>query len=154
MTTIVPCRARAPRAAPATAAPIRIGLLGCGLIGSAVAALAHARPDALGRPTSIAAALVRRTAHRAAPVNIRLTADAEAVFNAEPDVIVEVLGSLEPARSLVLRAFERGIPVGADGLPQLVRAIGGRRPTWLDAGQAAQRADHSHRPSVLLLSRS
>jgi homoserine dehydrogenase len=111
MTTIVPCRARAPRAAPATAAPIRIGLLGCGLIGSAVAALAHARPNALGRPTPIAVALVRRTAQRAAPANIRLTADAEDVFNAEPDVIVEVLGGLEPARSLVLRAFERGIPV-------------------------------------------
>lgn len=102
--------ARTPRPAPPAGA-IRIGLLGCGVIGSAVAALAHARPGALGRPAVIAAALVRRTANRAAPPDVRVTADAEDVFNARPDVIVEVLGGLEPARRLVLRAFERGLPV-------------------------------------------
>lgn len=108
MTSLSP-GAYAPRAAPA--ASLRVGLLGCGLIGSAVAALAHARPGALGRPIAIAAALVRRPANRSTPAGVPLTGDADAVFEARPDVIVEVLGGLEPARSLVLRAFERGIPV-------------------------------------------
>jgi homoserine dehydrogenase len=111
MTTLLSSGARARHATDAAASALRLGLLGYGLIGSAVAALAQARPGALGRTVAIAAALVRRTSDRATPAHVPLTDDADDVFKTEPDVIVEVLGGLEPARSLVLRALGRGIPV-------------------------------------------
>ncbi|HET7219614.1 MAG TPA: homoserine dehydrogenase [Vicinamibacterales bacterium] len=111
MSTLVSPAARASRSATADAGVLRVGLFGYGLIGSAVAALARARPDALGRPVAIATALVRRTANRPAAATVPLTDDPETVFRAEPDVIIEVLGGVEPARTLVLRAIERGIPV-------------------------------------------
>ena len=42
---------------------------------------------------------------------IPVTADPEAVFATRPSVVVEALGGLEPARTLVLEAIARGIPV-------------------------------------------
>ena len=40
-----------------------------------------------------------------------MTKDTRSIFDSAPDVIVEALGGLEPARTLVLEALERGIPV-------------------------------------------
>jgi len=91
--------------------PLRIGLLGHGLIGSAVAALTGSRPDALDRPIVLTSALVRSTSGRAERAAVPLTTDPEDVFRTNPDVLVEVLGGLEPARTLVLESIDRGIPV-------------------------------------------
>jgi homoserine dehydrogenase len=97
--------------APGTLTSIRIGLLGLGQVGSAVARLVAAQPR-LGRAgAEITSALVRDPFRPRETSGIRVTSDAEAVFATRPSVIVEALGGLEPARTLVLEAIARGIPV-------------------------------------------
>jgi homoserine dehydrogenase len=99
---------------PDTADPlpaVRVALLGLGHVGSAVASLA--REVGRSHGIAIAGALVR-DASRARGVESRtfeLSADPDALFASAPDVVVEVLGGLEPARTLVLAAIGRGIPV-------------------------------------------
>jgi homoserine dehydrogenase len=55
-------------------------------------------------------ALVRNI-DRQAPSTLNFERDGAAVLNCGPDVIVEALGGLEPARTLVAAALDRGIPV-------------------------------------------
>jgi homoserine dehydrogenase len=96
-----------------TAAPLGVGLLGLGTVGSAVARAmeTHAkRLEAMaGRPVRLIGAAVRdpekaRDAGRAA-----VTSDAFAILeDPEVDVVVEVIGGTSPARDLHLAAFERG----------------------------------------------
>ena len=94
--------------APVTS--IRVALLGVGQVGGAVAALVcGSRTD--GRFT-ISSGLVRDL-HRARPqaAHLRLTANTRDALNDDPHVVIEALGGLEPARTLVVDALERGIPV-------------------------------------------
>ena len=93
---------------------VRIGLLGYGRVGQAVAATATRERDRL------AGAGVRLTCHHALVRDVRkprsgpplgLYDDGGAIVNARVDVIVEALGDAEPARTLLTRALERGIPV-------------------------------------------
>jgi homoserine dehydrogenase len=91
--------------------PLRIGLLGVGLVGSAVARVAAARSQAIDRPIEITAGLVRNLHAPGRSDTVALTANGRAVLDTNPDVVVEVLGGLEPARTLVLDALARGIPV-------------------------------------------
>jgi homoserine dehydrogenase len=90
---------------------IRLGLFGLGQVGSAVATLAREHPEALGRRLRIVSALVRDPAARARPEGVPLATSPREVFEKEPTVVVEALGGLEPARSVVLEAIARGIPV-------------------------------------------
>jgi homoserine dehydrogenase len=89
---------------------IDIALLGFGCIGSAVARLAARSPEQI----RLLGALVRhpdrpRPDAPAAPFG--LTRDPEALLSRRPDVVVEVLGNLEPARTIVSEALRRGIAV-------------------------------------------
>jgi len=86
-----------------------IALLGLGQVGTALARLVATAPE-IGRAVRISSALVRNVARVASP-DAPLTADARTLFDSRPDVVVEVLGGLEPARTLVLEALARGIPV-------------------------------------------
>ena len=91
--------------------PIDVALLGCGNVGTAFATLAG-RSHKGAAPVKISTALVR-DARRDRPalgdaLRIARTGD---VFAGTPDVIVELLGGLEPARALVLEALQRHIPV-------------------------------------------
>jgi homoserine dehydrogenase len=92
---------------------IRVGLLGCGRIGQAVVATARAERDRLaaaGVDLTFARALVRDVDKpRAAVVPLVDRADSFALDDL--DVLVEVLGGLEPARSLVARALAAGVSV-------------------------------------------
>ena len=91
--------------------PFDVVLLGCGNVGTAFAELA-ARSHTSAIPVAISTALVRDARrHRPALRDALRTAVPEQVFAGSPDVIVELLGGLEPARSLVLEALERHIPV-------------------------------------------
>jgi homoserine dehydrogenase len=92
---------------------IRIGLLGCGRIGQAVVATARAERDRLaaaGVDLTFVRALVRDVGKpRAVSVPV---VDAADTFDMDDlDVLVEVLGGLHPARSLVARALTAGVPV-------------------------------------------
>ena len=95
---------------------IGIGLLGLGTVGAGVAAIL-ATPE--GRHPLVADLALRRVAvrdlERPRPLELDpslLTTDAEAVVD-DPavDLVVEVMGGLEPARSLILRAIAAGKPV-------------------------------------------
>jgi homoserine dehydrogenase len=101
--------ARAHVHAPAPAArPRRIALLGVGQVGSAVAALVSEREDEI----SISSGLVRDTRRqRPHARHVRLTSNVRHALEGDPDLAIEALGGLEPARGLVLSALERGIPV-------------------------------------------
>ena len=93
---------------------IRVGLLGYGRVGQAVAAVAEKR-----RRQLLAAdidlrcvdALVRDPGKLRSGPRVRLSTEATNVVSTGVDVIVEVLGGLEPARQLVERALDAGIPV-------------------------------------------
>jgi homoserine dehydrogenase len=98
-----------PHVAPRPSA-IEITLLGCGTVGSAVAALAQ-RPASV--PIRITTAFVRDARRRrpALPGDTLRTSDIAIALASSPDVVVELLGGTEPARTLVLAALERHIPV-------------------------------------------
>lgn len=94
----------------APAASIRIALLGVGQVGGAVAALV--RGSGLTARFTIASGLVRDVRReRPHAAHLRLTSDTRDALADDPHVVIEALGGLEPARSLVVRALERGIPV-------------------------------------------
>jgi homoserine dehydrogenase len=100
-----------PRARRYPAAPRirkRIALLGLGRVGSAVARLVLAPESDLA--LDIAGVLVRDTDARSG-LPFPVVAEPRTLLDADPDVVVEVLGGIEPARSIVLRALDRGIPV-------------------------------------------
>ncbi|QPN64648.1 homoserine dehydrogenase [Synechococcus sp. CBW1004] len=95
---------------------IGIGLLGLGTVGAGVAAIL-AQPE--GRHPLVADLALRRVAvrdlSRPRPVDLApelLCTDPQAVVD-DPavDIVVEVMGGLEPARSLILRAIAAGKPV-------------------------------------------
>jgi homoserine dehydrogenase len=93
--------------------PLKVALLGCGTVGSAVLRLLEDQAGDLaariGRPVEVAGVAVRRPdRHPDVPAAL-LTTDAEAlVTRPDVDLVVEVIGGIEPARSLLLAAFEAG----------------------------------------------
>ncbi|MFW3171125.1 homoserine dehydrogenase [Geodermatophilus sp. CPCC 206100] len=94
-------------------APLRVALLGCGTVGSAVLRLLGEQAGDLaariGRPVEVAGVAVRRPdRHPDVPAHL-LTTDAETlVTRPDVDLVVEVIGGIEPARSLLLAAIEAG----------------------------------------------
>ena len=96
--------------------PIGIGLLGLGTVGAGVADILLS-PQ--GRHPLVTDLQLRQVAvrdlNRPRPIPLRedlLTTDAAAVVaNPDVDLVVEVMGGLEPARSLILAAIEAGKPV-------------------------------------------
>jgi homoserine dehydrogenase len=97
--------------------PLRIALLGCGVVGSAVARLLteHGVDLAarIGRPLEIVGVAVRRPEkiRSATGVDASLfTSDAEGLVT-KADIVVEVIGGIEPARSLILSAMKHGASV-------------------------------------------
>lgn len=107
---------------------VRVALLGCGVVGTEVARLLLTQGDDLaarvGARLDLVGIAVRDTgAPRDAVIPpALLTTDAEGLVT-RADVVVEVMGGLEPARTLLLRAIEHGAAVvtankallGADG---------------------------------------
>ncbi len=97
---------------------LKVALLGCGVVGSQVYRLLAEQADDLaariGAPLEVAGVAVRRPS-RARAVEIApdlLTHDAMAlVTRADVDIVVEVIGGIEPARSLLVAALSAGTPV-------------------------------------------
>jgi len=98
--------------------PVRVALLGCGNVGAAVAELLCARSSEIAARTGVHLELVGVAV--ADPKKPRVpglsaslvTADAKAlVERSDVDVVVELIGGLDPARTLVTTALEAGKPV-------------------------------------------
>ncbi|MFP5282235.1 MAG: homoserine dehydrogenase [Actinomycetes bacterium] len=96
---------------------LRVALLGCGTVGSEVARLVVSQASDLqarvGRPLKLVGIGVRRL-HRTRPgIDPALfTTDVEAlVARDDVDLVIEVIGGIEPARSLILSALHHGASV-------------------------------------------
>ena len=101
-----------------TNATVRVGLLGCGNVGAGLVALLTRGPDELAARSGVRLELARvavRSLSRERAVSLAdglVTTDADSVVrDPEVDVVVEVIGGIEPARSLILAALEAGKPV-------------------------------------------
>ena len=92
---------------------LRVGLLGCGVVGSQVVRLLDEQADELaariGRPVELVAVAVRRpNKHPDVPTEL-LTTDAQSMVERDDiDLIVEVVGGVEPMRTLLLTALRSG----------------------------------------------
>ena len=100
------------------ATPLKVGLLGCGNVGGALVHLLVEDSERIAARTglqlSLAGVAVRsQSREREAPVPAGLlTADAQSVVaDPEVDIVVEVIGGIEPARTLILAALKAGKPV-------------------------------------------
>jgi homoserine dehydrogenase len=88
-------------------------LLGCGTVGTEVVRLltdqAEDLTQRIGAPVELAGIAVRRpNKHREVPEHL-LTTDAAALVKSDDvDVIVEVIGGIDPARGLLLEALRNG----------------------------------------------
>jgi homoserine dehydrogenase len=127
---IVTCRPRV----------IRVGLLGYGRVGQAVAAVADRRSDRLQAANleiCCVNALVRDPGKPRLGPRVPVSTDPAAVLSSRMDVVVEVLGGVEPARALVALALDAGIPVVTANKALIashggeLRAIASRRGTTL-----------------------
>ncbi len=94
--------------------PLGVGLLGLGTVGSGVARVLLTKADALerriGRPVAIHKVLVRDpNKQRAIALEVPLVTEATAVIeDPRVDVVIEVIGGEEPARTLILQAIGHG----------------------------------------------
>ena len=103
---------------PGSGTHVRVGLLGCGHVGAALVVLVAERRSEVGRrrglDLEVTRIAVRNTAiDRDVPVaDGAFTTDAAAVVcDPDVDVVVEVMGGVEPARELVSAALSAGKPV-------------------------------------------
>lgn len=110
---------------------VRVGILGCGHVGGALVELIGEQSAAIAASTGLVLE-VRRIAvrnlskKRQPPVLAELlTHDAHAVVtDPEIDVIVELIGGIEPARALLAEALKAGKPV-VTGNKELIANVGG-----------------------------
>ena len=100
--------------APATLRTVKVGLVGLGQVGQAVARLAPetVRLREAGYKFKIVGALVRDVDKPRRCVRPpRMTSNPSAFLRGNYDVVIEALGTIEPARTIVSRLLGRGIPV-------------------------------------------
>lgn len=110
---------------------LKVALLGFGTVGASVAKILVERPELAGR-LQLTHVFNRDVARKRAawmPGSVIWTDDYEQVLSSAPDIVVEVVGGVNPAREWVSRAIERGSSVvtankmllAAHG-PELLRA--------------------------------
>jgi len=93
---------------------LRVALLGCGVVGTQVARLLAEQADDLavrtGARLELAGIAVRRLSHPRPGIDTALlTTDATGLATrSDVDIVIEVIGGIEPARSLLLAAMEAG----------------------------------------------
>jgi homoserine dehydrogenase len=96
--------------------PVRLALLGCGTVGSEVVRLLHEQASHLtarvGAPIEIAGIAVRRLGRDRGPLPVDaalFTTDALGLVKRDDvDVVVEVVGGIEPARTWLTEALRAG----------------------------------------------
>ncbi len=97
---------------------IRVGLLGCGTVGTSVVRTLHEHADDIERRAGVRVVVTRVAVRdvakdRDVPLAAgTFTTDGIAIVDdPDVDVIVELLGGIEPARSLIAKALASGKPV-------------------------------------------
>jgi homoserine dehydrogenase len=131
--------------------PLRVALLGCGTVGTEVVRLLHSSAEDLaarvGAPLELAGIAVRRLGKRRdLDVDESLfTTDAAALVAREDvDLVIEVIGGLEPARSLIVAALRSGKSVvtankallAEDGATLHAAAVEGSADLYYEASTA------------------
>ena len=102
--------------ADAQVRPIRIALIGAGTVGSKVASLMLEQADDLearsGAPLVLVGVGVKdgKKSRPHIPVEL-ITTDIPGLLAKDIDIVVEVMGGIEPARTYILDAMSRGISV-------------------------------------------
>ncbi|MDT0441351.1 homoserine dehydrogenase [Streptomyces johnsoniae] len=97
--------------------PLKVALLGCGVVGTQVARLMTTHADDLaariGAPVELAGVAVRRLGkdREGVPPELVTTDAAGLVARGDIDVVLELIGGIEPARTLINSAFEHGASV-------------------------------------------
>jgi len=94
---------------------VRVGLLGCGTVGAATVRLLHEHADDIASRSGCRLQVTRvavRDPARARDVPLdgsAFTTDGVSIVDdPDIDIVCELLGGIEPARALILRAFGRG----------------------------------------------
>ena len=97
---------------------VRVGVLGYGNVGAALVALLREQRAAIAARTGVELEVTRVAVRRVVPERVTavapatLTTDpAEVVSSADVDVVVEVMGGIEPARQVIEAALAAGKPV-------------------------------------------
>jgi homoserine dehydrogenase len=98
--------------------PLKVAVLGCGSVGSQVVRLLGEQADDLAarvgaRVELVGVAVRRLDAPREVdvPADLLTTDAAALVAREDVDVVIEVIGGIEPARTLILSALENGASV-------------------------------------------
>ncbi len=139
----------APLGGPAET-PLGVALLGCGTVGSEVARLLIGQAADLearvGRRLELVGIAVRRPGRERPGIDPGLfTTDAEElVARPEVDLVIEVIGGIEPARALILQALRRGAAVvtankallAADGVTLFEAAADANADLYFEAAVA------------------
>jgi len=104
--------------APALDERVRVGILGCGNVGAALVQLIHDNADVLQERAGVriegAKVVVRdlgRDRGLPLPADTFTTDAAAVVRDPDVDIVVEVMGGIEPARTLIADALAAGKPV-------------------------------------------
>jgi len=97
---------------------LRVGLLGCGNVGGALVGLLERQRSAIAARTGVDINITRVAVRSLSrdrdvdlPSEVFTTETRGVVEDPDIDVVIEVIGGIEPARELVLRAIELGKPV-------------------------------------------
>jgi len=93
---------------PTGARPLQVALVGFGTVGRSVAKILCANPNGPLRLILICNRNVQKKKSDALPTHIRWTDSFDAVLASDADIIVELIGGLEPAGSLIRRALSAG----------------------------------------------
>jgi homoserine dehydrogenase len=93
--------------------PLRVAVLGFGTVGASVARILVERPELAGR-VQLTHVFNRDVARKRAswvPDSVQWTEDVDELLASMPDVVVEVIGGVDPVGGWVRRALEQGAAV-------------------------------------------
>jgi homoserine dehydrogenase len=110
---------------------VRVGLLGCGNVGGALVEILDREAEEIAARLGIRLVITRVAVRSISNARVqsvgadRLTTDASSIVNdPEIDVVVELIGGIEPARGLIAAALNAGKPV-VTGNKELLANLGG-----------------------------
>ena len=98
----------------ASAQPIRVALLGCGVVGSQVARMIESRTEDIaarvGRQVELAGIAVAHPDRPRQGLDSRLFTDDPTVLvnRDDVDIVIELIGGIDPARQLLTAALGKG----------------------------------------------